>query len=126
MATLPTVLLRHDTPDGLHHFDWMLADVDDPQGPLWTARTSIPSDHWLKASVWPIELLAPHRRHYLTYEGAISGGRGNVTRIDEGTFDAIEWTTTRKIIDLQMHHCAARIIITQDADRTWTAGAITP
>ena len=34
----------------------------------------------------PVEPLARHRTHYLTYEGPVSGGRGNVTRWDAGTY----------------------------------------
>ena len=32
------------------------------------------------------EQLADHRREYLDYEGPISGGRGSVTRWDEGEY----------------------------------------
>lgn len=34
------------------------------------------------------ERLADHRRHYLTYQGAVSGGRGTVERIVEGIISA--------------------------------------
>ena len=30
---------------------------------------------------------ADHRLHYLDYEGEVAGGRGQVRRIDAGTFD---------------------------------------
>ncbi len=32
------------------------------------------------------EAIADHRLHYLTYEGPVSGNRGNVTQWDVGTF----------------------------------------
>ena len=32
----------------------------------------------------PLTYLADHRREYLEYEGPVSGGRGNVTRIHQG------------------------------------------
>jgi hypothetical protein len=38
------------------------------------------------------ERLADHRLAYLDYEGPLSGERGNVTRIDGGTFEPIEET----------------------------------
>jgi hypothetical protein len=33
------------------------------------------------------EQLAAHRRDYLAYEGPVSGGRGHVVRIDQGTYE---------------------------------------
>jgi hypothetical protein len=33
--------------------------------------------------------LPDHRRHYLEYQGSISGGRGEVTRVDEGTYECL-------------------------------------
>lgn len=77
---LPTVLLRHDLPDGSHHFDWMLARDDD--GPLLTFRL----DRDISRDTNPFEgdLLADHRRAYLEYEGDISGNRGSVVRVTKG------------------------------------------
>ena len=36
--------------------------------------------------------LPDHRLVYLDYEGEISGGRGEVSRYDRGTFDCLIWT----------------------------------
>ncbi|AGA30190.1 DNA polymerase ligase N-terminal domain-containing protein [Singulisphaera acidiphila] len=41
----------------------------------------------------PARALADHRLHYLDYEGAISGGRGAVRRIDSGTYQSSLWTS---------------------------------
>ncbi|MDR3183054.1 MAG: hypothetical protein LBT89_09085 [Planctomycetaceae bacterium] len=35
------------------------------------------------------ELLPPHRKAYLNYEGEVSGNRGSVRRIDAGTYVAL-------------------------------------
>ena len=55
-------------------------------------------EHDGKLRTWAVELspdtpteqdatpLADHRLEYLTYEGEISGGRGHVTRWDEGEY----------------------------------------
>ena len=40
----------------------------------------------------PARALADHRRFYLDYEGPVSGNRGSVRRIDQGTYESIEWT----------------------------------
>jgi hypothetical protein len=37
----------------------------------------------------PAETLPPHRKAYLNYEGEVSGHRGNVCRIDTGTYAAL-------------------------------------
>lgn len=88
-----TVVLRHDTPDGSHHYDWMLEPPDAP-------KDAGPHDRILIA--WRLagrpgpgarlaaERLPPHRLLYLDYEGPISGGRGSVTRIDGGRCRVVE------------------------------------
>ncbi len=35
--------------------------------------------------------LADHRSVYLDYEGAVSGGRGSVRRVDRGTYERLVW-----------------------------------
>jgi len=76
-TTLQCVVLHHvgyDKP----HFDFML---ELHPGALLTT--------W-RLPVWPlvhrvrIEKLANHRRDYLSYEGPVSGGRGEVTRVFRG------------------------------------------
>ena len=37
--------------------------------------------------VCPATPLPAHRKHYLDYEGEISGNRGTVSRIDTGTYE---------------------------------------
>jgi hypothetical protein len=86
---LPWVLVRHDTPDGLWHFDWMLDPGPDhpaqhtPDVRLITFRLR---EHPKDYHDSPVERLPEHRIHYLTYEGPLSGNRGQVRRIDEGTW----------------------------------------
>lgn len=71
-------VVLHHTDHGEPHYD-LLIPVDE-QGPLLTWRMSD----------WPLEdgisltRLPDHRRHYLTYEGPISGGRGQVRRVAQG------------------------------------------
>ncbi|MGP0062113.1 MAG: hypothetical protein ACLQGP_00745 [Isosphaeraceae bacterium] len=42
----------------------------------------------------PARALPAHRRMYLNYEGEISGNRGRVRRIDEGTYGTRHWSAT--------------------------------
>jgi hypothetical protein len=78
MSELRYVVLRHDGIE-VPHFDLMfereagsdLITFRFPDWPIW--------------EVTEVTELRPHRRAYLSYEGNISGGRGNVQRIAEGT-----------------------------------------
>lgn len=89
----PMVLLRHELPGGLWHFDWMLArgPVGECRvaGPLLTFRVSQHPDDPV-GSALDAERLPDHRAMYLTYEGEISGGRGNVIRVASGRCQIVE------------------------------------
>ncbi|MHC4878253.1 MAG: DNA polymerase ligase N-terminal domain-containing protein [Planctomycetota bacterium] len=75
------VLLEHDHP--VLHWDLMLEWGDA----LKTWRLDrIPQE---PGSIDAVPL-PDHRRVYLDYEGPVSGNRGNVQRIDSGTFKLIE------------------------------------
>lgn len=82
---LPTVLLRHDLPDGSSHVDWMVARDSRPGAALITFRLPsrldelTSSTHGLKA-----ERIADHRAEYLVFQGEIAGDRGQVTRLRAG------------------------------------------
>ena len=117
---LKTALLRHTTRDGLH-FDWLLTDPRDPAGLLWTARTGRPSDEWAKLPCWDLTPISGHRRTYLTYEGPVSGDRGEVSRVDQGYFTAELWTDARIVIDLRFERCEGRVEMTQLSDVCWRA-----
>jgi hypothetical protein len=82
----PYVVLRHQTPDGSAHLDWMLATTDDLPDPdvrsLVTFRTPVIPG---QADAFDAERIPDHRVHYLTYEGPLSGGRGDVRRIAAGS-----------------------------------------
>jgi hypothetical protein len=104
MLRWPTVVLRHETRGGTH-YDWLMGDptlASDPAAGLWTARTPVPPTAWRAARVWPLEQLGRHRRAYLTYQGAISGGRGCVRRVASGWIVPRVWTPACIVCDLTM------------------------
>ncbi len=78
MPPLRYVILHH-TGVSQPHFDIMVET--EPGGPLRTWRSA----------VWPITerpavvALVDHRAVYLDYEGPVSGGRGEVKRVERGT-----------------------------------------
>ncbi len=71
------VILRHE---GIAepHYDLMFETA--PGSPLATWR----SDVWPILAPAPLVRLPDHRREYLEYEGAISGNRGEVQRVEAG------------------------------------------
>ena len=73
------VILRHDSPQGLH-WDFMLETGDALT--TWALAESPDSMQPILARTLP-----EHRLAYLEYEGPVSGGRGTVTRWDEGTYE---------------------------------------
>jgi hypothetical protein len=77
------VLLEHQW-NGVH-WDLMLEDGDVLQ--TWALDANV-----VRGVDVPARSLSAHRRVYLEYEGEVSGGRGSVRRIDEGTYAIIEWT----------------------------------
>ena len=127
MLRLPTTLLRHETCHDTHH-DWLMADPRTAwqhHAPLWTARLTPPSRHWSLLGAWQLQPIRPHRAHYLTYQGPLAPqdgrSRGQVRRIDRGTFVPHLWTDHRIVIDLAMHHFRGRVEIRRVTDDRYTA-----
>ena len=75
------VLLRHTLSDGSAHFDWMM-EVAGLTG-LLTFRVGVRLDEEGAEEFVGVRL-AEHRAVYLEYEGALSGGRGEVVRVARG------------------------------------------
>ena len=77
------VLLRHECSSNYprpSHWDLLLEAGDALKA--WSLLE--PPDASLAQSA---EMLPDHRSMYLDYEGAVSGGRGSVTRWDDGTYE---------------------------------------
>lgn len=101
------VLLRHDLPDGTWHWDWLLEPraqdapfrrtTDDPdERSLISFRVAAtlgedwrPDDPGTPA--FTAEILPPHRRRYLTFEGDIGPGADGVSR---GRVKRVAWDPT--------------------------------
>lgn len=120
MLLLPTVLLRHDRQRDTH-YDWLLADPRHPGGPLWTWRCAWPSWRWRDMASWPLTVLPPHRQRYLRYQGPLSGHRGSVTRVDQGSFIPLAWNEHHRLIDLRLGHCACQVTLWRTSPGLWFA-----
>ncbi len=86
LPSRPVVLLRHTLPDETFHFDWMFARDSEGLLPLQTFRCSTNPCLALPGALLALQILPDHRPSYLTYEGSISGGRGSVQRVAQGTW----------------------------------------
>lgn len=84
------VVLHHHWPDGParfphvahgNHYDWMFQIT---AGLLTWATAGLPATDL--PSRQPAVQLPPHRRAYLQYQGPVSGGRGNVVRVEQGEY----------------------------------------
>jgi len=77
------VILEHDHP--FLHWDFLIEDGDGLAS--WRLLESPQSGKRVPASLLPV-----HRRHYLTWEGPVSGDRGNVRRIHSGELEyEVDW-----------------------------------
>lgn len=118
MPDLPTTLLHH-LGHGPPHYDWLLASDDD--GPLLTFRVDRPAADWLDARRLDLTPLGEHRRAYLTYEGPVSGGRGTVTRVDEGTHRPEALAEDRIVTAVAWRSVDLRINLTRESPERWIA-----
>src|SRR6516225_8709545 len=94
------VLLEHQW-DGVH-WDFMLEAGEALRS--WAIDAPIAAGAEL-----PARRLADHRLAYLTYEGPVSGQRGSVRRIAEGTFRSREWGPDRVLVDLSGSHLVGEV-----------------
>ena len=111
------VILHHSVGEG-EHWDLMLENSDV----LLTWRLlRQPVDR----SVLPLpaKRIGDHRTHYLTYEGSISGGRGDVRRVDAGTVEFQELTPTRCAFALRGGRLAGNMLLERSGE-AWTLDAV--
>ena len=89
-------VVLHHAGHGEPHYDLML-DVS-PDSDLRTWRVY----HWPPMAMTRVVRLSDHRRRYLTYEGPISGGRGEVRRVERGQAvlmeNRITCTSTERLV----------------------------
>jgi hypothetical protein len=96
------------------HWDLML-EVE-PGGPLRTwALDQAPIVAEPHEAI-PARALPDHRAAYLTYEGPISGDRGEVRRVDAGTFAVIEWADACVVVELAGETTRGRLVLTTSGE----------
>ena len=106
------VVLLHETPPGSSratHYDLML---EQEGGLLTFALDSLPSVGGETASV---QRLPDHRLAYLDYEGPLSGDRGRVSRVDQGTCERLPAAGSELAFQLAGTRLRGRLILTPPA-----------
>ena len=114
------VLLRHQC-GAASHYDLMIEDPAAPagEGPLLTWRIAEPSWRWAGLRQVELHAIAAHRRDYLTYEGPLGGGRGEVSRVDEGEVVARNWSADGGAVDLCLTHFAGSVELRRAESARW-------
>jgi hypothetical protein len=109
-APLRYVVLHH-TDIAEPHYDLMFER--HAGGPLLTFRSLT----WPIAGPTRIEPLSDHRREYLDCEGPVSGNRGQVKRIEGGTYEALSAPQQPAVLDLVLRERRVRLrLITAPPD----------
>lgn len=127
---LACVILLHTPPKGGvddAHYD-LLVEPPAPFLPpdadrLWAARLPVPPCGWADAGIFPLLRIPPHRREYLTYEGPVSGGRGDVKRVDGGSARTLVWTADAIVWEMNLRGFQGRISLRRTAGEQWLVQA---
>lgn len=125
MHSLRTTVIEHTNALGVHH-DWLIEDPrldapDHPEARLWTARVIPPPTQWPRLGRFDLEVIPPHRRLYLTYQGQVSGDRGRVRRAATGICLPTLWSRARIVIALEMRIGVRQIEMRRLGDQRWLA-----
>jgi hypothetical protein len=100
VSPFPTIVLKHELPDGTTHFDWLLGV--DPLGekPLISFRTKERPDQITESRWNELEPRPDHRPEFLHIEGSLGDDRGVVTRMAKGKIFA--WRDVSTIWNLMI------------------------
>ncbi len=63
----------------------------------------------------PARAIGDHRRLYLEYEGEISGNRGRVRRLDEGTYRVLLWSAEHIRVELAGSQLVGEVELRRDS-----------
>jgi hypothetical protein len=88
------VIQEHTTPSGVH-WDLML----EMQDTLWTWRLNTPPAE-IKNEPVAAERIGDHPLRFLTYQGPVQNGTGQVTIADKGTYSLREQIENSLLIDM--------------------------
>lgn len=104
------VILRH-TGHGDEHWDFML-ETDDA---LATWQCSADPADLSPGQGLVCKQLPPHRRAYLTYEGPVRQGRGQVRRTEAGTYEDTSTKENERNLFLRGQTMTGRFALQREA-----------
>ena len=107
------VVHRHTQPNGVH-FDFMLESADC----LQTWRVNTPPDQIADEPTPAIKILN-HSKKYLTYEGPVQNGTGNVAIVDKGGFALFNECKGKLEFELTGKILTGAFALTQTAGDNW-------
>jgi hypothetical protein len=109
-STLRYVVLRHEGVDQ-PHFDLLFETFPGSMLKTWRLES------WPVREVQEAQPIRDHRPAFLTYQGTLTGDRGHVMRVDEGTCTA-EIAPRRVVVRLSPSN--EQLLFEQDAGAdTW-------
>lgn len=114
-------LLRHEVPDDpgrQSHWDLLLEREDA----CWTwSLEKLPGPFAKQDEPSTVEAhrMPDHRKHYLEYEGPVSGGRGTVANVLYGTCEIEEQHAGHIVVGLEFGSNAIVIQLRHVADDVW-------
>ncbi len=113
-----TFVIHLHTGRGPDHYDLMLARGET----LATWRLAQSPDALAEGAETPARKLPDHRVVYLTYEGPISRGRGEIKRVDRGTYEMLDRAPARWEVRLDGRTVTGRFELTaaQPDAEDWT------
>lgn len=117
---MPRFALLEHRWEGVH-WDFLLERGDGQGLRTWAIDEPLAPDKILAARALP-----DHRLAYLDYEGAISGGRGSVRRIDRGAFQAEVWEADRVVVWLAGDQLVGRVALTEVRDAGKPGASVPP
>lgn len=121
------VLLQHDLPDGSSHFDLLIERPNTPGGPLVSFRVDARIDLAEPGASLMATRLPDHRNDYLTYEGPVSGGRGEVRRVVSARVLGVVERDRGSELELDWGAGPLRLIATPTGNNTaWRIRVVAP
>jgi hypothetical protein len=97
MAMAKAFVIQHHSGYGPEHFDMMFEQA----GSLATWQFSQSPLHLDRKLQLAARRIQDHRPAYLTYEGPVSGNRGRVSIIEQGSYHLISAEETRWEVELE-------------------------
>lgn len=102
------VILHHQLNDS-EHWDFMLE-----QGDVLLTWKLLKDPTDVNNFPIPAQRIQDHRKAYLEYEGPVSGDRGSVSRIDKGTCEILQRTSSQYVFQLDGVHLKGQFSLARE------------